>query len=108
MSFGKEKIVKTFNYCDLEKDVAIEPGDILINFYIALGWDSEKYILDPRKVKTTLVIYSTLYDEIFEMYPNESSVGMLMVNSGPSVDDNVPEGKIILLDGWIEEDSCHE
>ena len=108
MSFDKEKIVKTFNYCDLEIDVAIEPEDILINFYKALGWDSEKYILDPRKVKTTLEIYNILYEKIFEIAPDAVGVGMLMVNNGPSVDDNIPDGQIVLLEGWLEEDNSDE
>ena len=108
MEYRKENIVKILNYDDLDIEETCEPAQILINFYKALGWDSDKYIINPSKIKTTKEIYNALYDKIFEKVPDAVSVGMLMVNNGPSVDESLSAGQIVLLEGWLEEDIIHE
>ena len=79
-----------------EKDKA---GDGLLNFYKALGWNGED-ILDPRKVCTTKEVYYRIYDVIYEKTADCLGVGMLMVNSGPSVDSDIPPNKVYLFEGW--------
>jgi len=108
MNYKKEDIIKTLDFSRLDIAEAQKPGDILINFFKALGWDSNKYILNPTKIKTTKEIYNALYDKIFEKVPDAVSVGMLMVNNGPSVDESLSAGQIVLLEGWLEEDIIHE
>lgn len=75
-------------------------GDVLPNFFRALGWNGED-IVDPSKVRTTKAIFNKLYDTIFEKAPDTIGVGMLMVNQGPGTDDFIPPGKVFLYDGWI-------
>ena len=75
-------------------------GDLLLQFYYKLGWNGND-ILDPMKVRTTKEVYDGLYDQILGYCPGAVvAVGMLMVNSGPGVDDYVPPGKVYLLEGW--------
>jgi hypothetical protein len=76
-------------------------GAVLLKFYRALGWDGEGE-LDPCKVKTTKAVYNRLYDTMYAKYPEVVGIGMLMVNQGPSTDDNVPPGKVCLLEGWVK------
>lgn len=75
-------------------------SEALLKFYRALGWNGDDY-LDPCKVRTTKDIYNNLYDVMFDRCPDPIGVGMLMVNSGPGVDDCIPTGKVYLLEGWI-------
>ena len=42
-----------------------------------------------------------------ELCPDPVTVGMCMVNSGPSVDENVEDGKVYLYEGWLIDDSPH-
>ena len=79
-------------------------GDILLNFYRDLGWDSETQTLDPNKVKTTNSIYYGIRDATEEICPDPVAIGMHMVNRGPSVDDCVEEGKVHLFEGWVIND----
>ena len=76
-------------------------GDLLLNFYRALGWNGDD-ILDPCKIRTTQVVFDRLYDQICEHCPDKVSVGMFMVNSGPGVEDYIPPGKVYLLEGWTK------
>ena len=97
-------------------DVSLSPdekaGDLLLHFYRVLGWNGEDF-LDPCKVRTTKEVYNGLYNKMYERYPNPVGVGMLMVNSGPGIEDYIPQGKVYLLEGWIrpadsnEEDDTH-
>jgi hypothetical protein len=76
-------------------------GAALLKFYRALGWDG-KDELDPCKVKTTKAVYNRLYDTMYAKCPEPVGIGMLMVNQGPSTDDNIPPGKVCLLEGWVK------
>jgi len=80
-----------------------KPGDILLQFYKALGWNGEDR-LNPRKVRTTTDVFKSLNDVMCETWPDPLSLGMMMVNFAPSGDDTVPAGKVHLLDGWITPD----
>lgn len=76
-------------------------GDLLLNFYRALGWNGDDY-LDPCKIRTTNAVYDGLYDQIYEIYPNPVAVGMLLVNSGPGTDAHIPPGRVYLYEGWVK------
>jgi hypothetical protein len=39
--------------------------------------------------------------EMFDRCPDPVGVGMMMVNRGPGAEDNIPQGKVHLLEGWI-------
>ena len=78
-----------------------QAGDLLLNFYRALGWNGDDS-LDPCKVRTTKEVYDGLLDQMREQYPDTIRVGMFMVNIGPSVDYDIPQGKVYLLEGWIK------
>ena len=75
-------------------------GDVLIKFYRALGWNGKDEI-DPRKVRTTNAVYNRLHDLMCEKCPDTVSVGLLMMNKAPGVDENIPPNKVYLLDDWI-------
>jgi len=79
--------------------------DILLNFFKDLGWNPETHTVDPNKIKTTKEIYNSLYDAIYEIVPDPIGVGMLLVNRGPSVTENIKPGTVYLLHGWIKEDA---
>jgi len=74
-------------------------GDVLLNFFRALGWNGDD-ILDPCKIRTTKEVFNRLYDQMLEMCPDPVGVGMLMVNRGPGTEDYIPSGKVYLLEGW--------
>ena len=78
-----------------------QAGDLLLNFYRALGWNGDDF-LDPCKVRTTNEVYNSLLDQMREQYPDTIRVGMFMVNIGPGVDDDIPQGKVYLLEGWTK------
>ena len=84
-------------------DESDKTGDVLIKFYRALGWNGAD-ILDPRKVRTTKTVYIQLTDLMYERCSDDASIAMFMVNRGPGVDDDVPEGKVYLCEGWVAED----
>jgi len=75
-------------------------GDLLLNFYRALGWNGDDQ-LDPCKIRTTKEVYNRLHDQIYKHCPEPVTVGMFMVNSGPGTEDYIPPGKVYLLEGWI-------
>jgi hypothetical protein len=75
-------------------------GDALVYFYKALGWDGQCG-MDPRKVRTTCAVYGQLFKTMRDKCPEAVAMGMLMVMKGPGVDDDVPPGKVYLLDGWL-------
>lgn len=76
-------------------------GDALILFYKALGWNGED-ILDPCQVRTTRDVFYQLHALMSQKCPDPLTVGMALVNKGPGVDDDVPPGKVRLLQGWIK------
>ena len=79
-------------------------GDVLINFFKALGWNPETHIIDPRKVRTTkaVFLFCRLCDLMAEKCDDALTVGALMANKGPGAEDDIPHGKVYLLKGWIQ------
>ena len=76
------------------------PGETLLKFFSALGWNGED-ILNPCKIRTTKDVFNRLYDVMYERCLDSMGISILMVNSGPGVDDFVPPGKVYLYEGWI-------
>jgi hypothetical protein len=77
------------------------PGEALLKFYRALGWNGEDTV-NPCKVRTTKTVFRNLFDVMYKNCPDHrESVGMTMVNIGPGTDDYIPPGKVYLLEGWI-------
>ena len=83
-------------------------GEAILKFYEALGWKRETEIVDPCKVRTAKSVYDKLYDVMYEKYPEPVAVGMAMVNIGPGVDADVPDGKVYLLKDWVAADKKRE
>ena len=75
-------------------------GDILLNFFRALGWNGEDN-LDPTKVRTTKEVFYGLRTQMSELCPDPVSVGMLMVNIGPGTEEHISAGKVYLYEGWV-------
>jgi hypothetical protein len=75
-------------------------GEVLTKFYRALGWNGDDK-LDPSKIHTTKPVFDYLYEIMYDKCPDPVGVGMAMVNIGPSVDDNIPPGKVYLFEEWI-------
>ena len=92
------KIVEAPEISLIEGDT---PVDVLIKFYRAIGWNG-KNTLDPRKVRTTQEVYNYLHGIMLEKCIDKdySTIGFLMVNNAPGVDDNITTSKIYLLEGW--------
>ena len=99
-SQARRKILATVDAPEINLSEDEKAGDVLLKFYHALGWNGED-ILDPCKVRTTEAVYNRLFNLMKEKYPNTIAVGMMMVNTAPGVDDDVPPNKVHLLDGWI-------
>ena len=84
--------------------IAFEEDDTatgaLLRFYTALGWNG-KDSLSPTKVRTSKCVYETIRSAMLEAHPNNKEVGLLLMQYGPSVnDDTIPAGKVQLLKGW--------
>jgi len=77
-----------------------EAGEAILKFYKALGWNGTD-ILDPRKVRTTKAVFDQLYGIMYEKCPDPVTIGMIIVNWGPGVDNDIALGKVRLLNGWI-------
>ena len=101
----KSEIFAKVNAPALRLETGQQAGDILLNFFKDLGWDPETHTLDPVKIKTTKEIYNSLYDVMYEIIPDSIGVGMLLVNWGPSVIENIKAGTVYLLNGWIKKDA---
>jgi len=80
-----------------------EAGELLLHFYRALGWNRDD-CLDPCKIRTTQEVYNSLLNRMHERCPDMVSVGMFMVSKGPGVDNDIPPGKVRLLEGWTTPD----
>jgi len=92
-----DALLKFYRALGWEEDE--KAGDALLKFYRALGWDGQD-ILDPCKIRTNEAVYNRLKDIMFERCPDPVSVGMTMVNIGPSVDNSIPVDKVYLFQGW--------
>lgn len=100
MARQEKKIFATVDAPEIDLLPADLAGDVLINFYRALGWNGID-ALDPRLVRTTKEIYDRLYDAMLAKCPDSVTVGMALVNKGPGVDEDVLPGKVYLLEGWV-------
>ena len=100
--FGSNTIVGTVDAPSVQLDEDETACNLLISFYSALGWNKNDY-LNPRKVRTTQAIYNQLLEMMLERHQNAEQIGMLMVNNGPGVDEIIPHGKVVLLEGWVME-----
>jgi len=73
---------------------------VLVKFYRGLGWDGLSEI-NPCKVRTTEAIYQYLSDIMGEKCRNKLAAGLITMNYGPGVDEDIPTGKVRLIDGWL-------
>lgn len=81
----------------------IEAADALLKFYAALGFDSKKHMLDPKKVKLSETDLIAFTEQLKTLCPdNAEGASLLMLNYGPSCDYAMKNGKVHLYDGWVE------
>jgi hypothetical protein len=76
----------------------------LKGFFEQLGWNEGSQIIDPCKIKISRKDYDRLADELMSNASNpddKASLGFLWINYSPSVGDDVEEGKVKLLDGYL-------
>ena len=97
--------MKVVNLPNFRVDETGSPVCVLMNFYRDLGWDIKKGVIDPEKV---MVSSTTWHDLRIYMEKNvfdgkrgkPFQAGRLLEEKGPSIDDEVPENKVHLIDGW--------
>jgi hypothetical protein len=97
---GKQIII-VVDAPEIVLDEGEKAGDVLLKFFMALGWNGEDY-LDPCKIRTTQAVYDRLYNTMYEKCPDPVGVGMHMVNRGPGTENYIQPGKVHLLEGWIK------
>jgi hypothetical protein len=95
-----EQVIKVVDAPKVSLSEDEKAADALLKFYQALGWNGVDW-LDPCKVRTTKAVFSNLHEVMCSGCPDAVSVGMMLVNIGPSTDDHIPTGKVYLLEGWI-------
>ncbi len=81
--------------------------EYLLSFYETLGWNPNTHLVDPAKIRLSSKDTSDCLNHFMSSATTneeKAGLGMTWVNLGPSHSDSVPEGKVELLDGWIEED----
>jgi len=80
-----------------------DPFQRFVQFYELLGWDKETQ-LDPRQIKLNKNDWIKLIDNEMQHAKKFNipavSVGFLWVDRGPSIDESVTEG-IILIEGGV-------
>ena len=88
---------------ELQEILKDTPEDILLNFYKQLGWNGED-LLNPMKVLLNKADWENLCDRIMQSADIDKRItaGFLWMNNGPSASENVPVGKVHLLDKWTE------
>lgn len=78
----------------------------LIDFYRALGWDSKVQQLDCKKVRLSPKDHKALTETLMDIPGvDKNKVSLLLLNYGPSADETVQEGTIVLLEGAITDDN---
>ncbi len=74
-------------------------ADRLLSFYTSLGWDREKN-LDPSKVSIHEDDWTELLRQEMDLFPEDDThVGFLWVNYGPSGHLNVSRGYVKIKAG---------
>lgn len=73
--------------------------ELLLHFFRGLGWNGED-IVDPCKIRTTQEVYNGLYNQMCAHCPDSIAVGMFLMNRGPGTENDIPPGKVYLLEGW--------
>ncbi len=78
-------------------------GDMFFNFFRDLGWDDVSKI-NPTKVKMNEDDWTKYCDKLADT--NDKGVRLAIrwtwMNKGPSGRPEVPSGKILLEEGWME------
>jgi len=75
------------------------PAEALVKFYKDLGWNPGDYI-NPKKVKVAKDVYDNIISTIHENCSFYDYIEEFVVNLSPSLDEEVPPGKVYLLKGW--------
>lgn len=75
--------------------------EIIMNLYKDLGWNPDTCRVDPSNA----VLNEADWKEMFELARNKhpddlASAGFAFIDKGPSADNKVPKGKILLKLGW--------
>ena len=96
-----DQLIRAPKITPKETDLA---GDMLVAFYRELGWDPNTQIIDVTKVRTTKVVFDELLNAMYVQQPGNDGIAMMMVNSGPGVDSDIPEGMVRLMAGWVKND----
>ena len=87
---------------DLERFKEGNP-QVLMDFYQSLGWDSKTHSIDPTKIKLSVNDAQQLMTCFMSGFPQKEKgdAGMFLVDKGPSNDESVPQGQVLLEEGWI-------
>ena len=79
------------------------PTSVLVKFYKGLGWNGDD-LLNPQKVRTTREVIEGL-GEVMQIEPATiQDVNISLLDIGPGNDEDIPSGKVKLLDGWVVPD----
>jgi hypothetical protein len=77
----------------------------LLEFYSKLGWDSQTQFIDPRKIKINSEDADTCMTHFMsagETPQEQAQFGLFWMNQGPAHSPDVPKGKVLLEDKWVE------
>lgn len=74
----------------------------LIDWYKALGWNNKNQMLDVKKVKVCRKDWNVIVDAI--LATEAEGVSAFSLNYSPSEDASVPEGRVMLMVGWVTEE----
>jgi hypothetical protein len=73
-----------------------------MKFYKTLGFNPKKHTLDPKKVKISSFDFLRMTEKMKSLNPdNTTEASLMMLNYGPSGDNNMEYGKVHLYSGWI-------
>jgi hypothetical protein len=77
--------------------VSEKPAESLVEWYGSLGWDGKEN-LDPKKVQ----ISKEDWNDICQLYIQNHGAegGFFFMNYGPSSDDAIPKGHVVLKTDW--------
>lgn len=81
----------------------MEASEALMKFYVALGYNPDNQTLNPKKVKVSEADHLALTEQMKKLQPkNSDGVCLLLLNYGPSCDNDMENGKVHLYAGWVE------